>query len=344
MRPWVPDLSVVIPTYDRDELLPLSLPALADQRSEGFAYEVIFVDDGSTDGTGPLIEQAAQRWPGRFRHIALPHSGSPAGPRNTGIAAARGRIVVLLDDDIVPERSLLYEHWCFHQRNPAENVAASGHLYLPPEVRRDPMSLFHAFPYDELPENEPLGFLFFWSCNFSGKAPFLRQSGSFDEDPALHPMEDMEWGHRLAKAGMKLLYLPAARGSHLHKMKPEWVQRKGTRTGRAQFALTLKVPDRAVKERFGILSADLPPWLILWRMLRRGAFRIVDNPATMAVLRGLGAQRPPRSAITDAYYYLIFRRSMVAGYKGAKREHAADRRRSSLLARATVGDLGGRDA
>jgi glycosyltransferase involved in cell wall biosynthesis len=334
-----PDITVVVPTYDRAELLRLSLPALAEQRRDRFSYEVLFVDDGSRDSTGSLLAEAAERWPGLFRHVALPHSGSPAAPRNAGVASARGRVVLLLDDDVVPERDLLLEHWSFHERHPAEDAAATGRLELPPEVARDPMSLFHAFPYDELARGEPLGFLFYWSCNFSAKASFLRRHGRFDEDPALHPMEDMEWGYRLARTGMRLVYLPTARGSHLHKMKAEWVEAKGRRTGRAQFALTLKVPDRAVKERFGILSADLPLRLFVWRTLRRSAFRLVDNPVTRGVLRALGANRSERSRITDAYHYLTFRRSMVAGYRAARREHL-DGRRDPV--RAAVGGEGAR--
>jgi GT2 family glycosyltransferase len=340
----VPDVSVVIPPFSRAELLAKSLPALADQRCDGFAYEVIFADDGSTDDTRAIVGQAAERWPGKFRLLSLPHSGSPARPRNAGMAAARGGIILLLDDDVVPDRCLLYEHWSFHGRNPGEELAAGGQLYLPPEVRRDPMSLFHAFPYHSLPENQPLGFLFFWSCNLSAKASFLRHHGAFDEDPALHPMEDMEWGYRLARAGMRLFYVPSALGAHLHQMQPGSVEKKGARTGRAQFALTLKVTERGVKERFGILAADLPLWLFLWRTLRRGSFRLIDNPATLATLRALGAQRSARSLITDAYYYLLFRRSMVAGYKSARREHAAGRQRSTPAETATVEALGGDDA
>jgi glycosyltransferase involved in cell wall biosynthesis len=338
-----PDVSIVIPTYNRAELLRDTLPALAEQSCDGFSLEVVFVSDGSTDGSASLIDEAARRWPGRFRLLSLPHSGSPARPRNVGIAAAAGEIVLLLDDDIVPDRDLAREHWQFHRSHPGEAAAATGHLYLAADVLRDPMSLFHSFAYSELASDRPLGFLFYWSCNFSAKTGFLREHGAFDEDPELHPVEDMEWGYRLVRAGMRLRYVPSAKGSHRHQMRPEWVERKGRRTGRAQFALTLRVPDRAVKERFGILSADLPPWLLLWRTLRRGAFRAVDNPLTLALLRAMGARRSARNLVTDAYYYLLFRRSVVAGYNRARREHAATRGRTAVE-ETRVEILGGEDA
>jgi glycosyltransferase involved in cell wall biosynthesis len=321
LNPNIPDITIVVPTFNRQELLPQTLPALANLHSPGFTYEVIFANDGSSDSTADLIDDAVRRSPGKFFHLPLPHSGSPARPRNAGIRAARGRLVLLLDDDIIPDADLLLQHWRFHAQYPDVHLAATGELYQPEEVLKNPMSLFHSFPYHELRDRGDLGFLFYWSCNISAKTALLRCYGLFDEDPALHPVEDMEWGYRLVQNNMRLRFLPAARGKHLHKMDRSGVNRRGERTGRAQFALTLKVPDPSVKARFGIIAPDLPAWLIAWRALRRTAFRTVDNPLTLQVLKALGAESSERNRITDAYYYLLFRRATVAGYKAAKRRH-----------------------
>lgn len=314
------DMSIVIATFNRRELLPRTLPALAQQTGNA-AYEVIFVDDGSTDDSGKLISEAVRRWPGTFRYIREAHTGSPAHPRNVGIREARGEVILLLDDDVIPDPTLIHEHWHFHREHPDSADAALGELYLPQDVLTDPMSLFHTFPYDEVRKQKRLGYLFFWTCNVSVKRDFMLEHGLFDEDAALHPVEDMECGYRLFQRGLNLAFLTSARGQHVHKMDARWVAQKGHRTGRANFALSQKVPDRGLKERFGILSLDLPLWLLLWRTIRRGAFRMVDNTFTSWILRHLGAQRPHRSIISDAYYYLVFRRNMVAGYKSALREH-----------------------
>jgi glycosyltransferase involved in cell wall biosynthesis len=318
------DVSIVIPTYNRSSLLPRTLPALARQQTAGsLRYEVLFVDDGSTDGSRALIERAGAEHPGTFRYLALEHSGSPARPRNHGIREASGRVILLVDDDVIPDADLVLRHWAFHRDNPGAEQAALGELFLSPGTYRDPMSLFHSFPYDEVRRQKDLGYLFFWTCNVSLKRETMLAHGMFDEDPALHPVEDMECGYRLFGNGLRLTFLPEARGEHVHYMQPEWVARKGTRTGQAQFALTLKVPDLGIKRRFGILDGSLPLPLLAWRTLRRGAFRVVDNPLTLGVLRRLGAVRDERSRITDAYYYLVFRRSMLDGYGAARRAHAS---------------------
>lgn len=317
----IPDISVVVPTYNRQELLPLTLPALVGMECRGFTYEVILANDGSSDATADIIEDAVRKWPDTLHHLPLEHCGSPAGPRNVGIEAAQGRLIVLLDDDIVPDTDLLLHHFQFHQENPSEFAVAVGELYQPPEILKDPMSLFHAFPYHELRQKGDLDFLFSWTCNISAKADFLRQFGRFDEDPALHPVEDMEWGYRLMRNNMKLRFLPAGRGKHLHKMNRADVSAKGERTGRAQFALTKKVPEVSVFERFGIVSTALPLHRMIYRAMRRLAFRLVDNRLTLCCLKALGAETSERNSITDAYFYLEFRRAVVAGYKAAHKEH-----------------------
>jgi hypothetical protein len=147
----------------------------------------------------------------------------------------------------------------------------------------------------------------------------------FDEDSDLHPVEDMECGYRLWMAGMQLKYLPSASGAHLHQMSADRVAHKGQRTGRAQFALMNKVPHSGLVQRFGILSPDLPLSKLILRSLRRAAFRVVDNPLTLRILRMLGAERSTRSRVSDAYYYLIFRRNTIAGFSSARRSHSASR-------------------
>jgi glycosyltransferase involved in cell wall biosynthesis len=300
------------------------------QQTEGIAFEVLFLDDGSTDGTQAMLEEAEIRNPGRLRYLRLHHSGSPSGPRNCGAREARGQIIVLLDDDVMPDPNLVLCHWRFHQRRPEDWYAALGELYLSPQTRRDPMSLFHTFSYDEVRKKSALSYLYFWTCNVSLKRDFLLENGVFDEDPILHPLEDMECAYRLFSRGLKLEFLLEARGEHLHQMRPSWVPAKGERTGRAQFALTRKVPDIRIRERFGIIAPELSFGSLMWRALRRMAFRITDNPLTHAALRAFGAERGYRNGVTDLYYYLIFRRNILAGYYAAKKEFGRELSQSTL--------------
>ena len=93
----MPQLSVVIPTYQRRDSLLRTLASLRSQTLPADAYEVIAAIDGSTDGTA----EAVRGFPAPYALAALagPNRGR-AGACNSGIRAAAGTIVVLLDDDI----------------------------------------------------------------------------------------------------------------------------------------------------------------------------------------------------------------------------------------------------
>ena len=91
-------VSVVVPTYNRELLLARTLDSLRHQRAGSVRYEVIVVDNNSTDGTRRVVEEFASRWPA-VRYFLEPRRGV-SHARNTGIAAARAPIVAFLDDDV----------------------------------------------------------------------------------------------------------------------------------------------------------------------------------------------------------------------------------------------------
>jgi len=313
----VKQVSVVIPTFNREKLLPHTLEALANQRG-GVDYEVIFVNNGSSDNSHALLEQAVGAHPGLFRAYYIAPTGGPSAPRNRGIRNASGEVVIILDDDVIPDPDLVLQHWNFHQANPAPEYAALGEVYVPDNLKTDPMSLFHTFPYHEVANKLYLEYLYFWTCNISFKRQFMLQYGMFQEDMLYY--EDIVCGYKLANNGMRLCFLPSARGRHLHQLRSTSIPDKGFFTGQWLFTLTQAVPDVAVKERFGILSSEVRTSLLAWKLIKRIAFRITDNPLTRLCLRALGAEHRDRGAITDFYYYLIFRRNMIAGYNSAKKK------------------------
>ena len=89
-------VSVVIPTYNRAALLPRAIDSVSAQTFPD--WEIVLVDDGSTDGTVLLAAQYQARFAERFRYIRQEHAGCCAA-RNRGIEAARGDLVALLDAD-----------------------------------------------------------------------------------------------------------------------------------------------------------------------------------------------------------------------------------------------------
>jgi glycosyltransferase involved in cell wall biosynthesis len=310
-------LSIIIPTFNRAGLLVRTIPALVDQERGDFSYEVIFVSNGSSDESGAILETAVARHPDLLRYFWIPPTGGPSAPRNVGIRAATGDVIVILDDDVVPEPDLVRRHAEFHAEYAAPHHAALGEVYVPPDMLDDPMTMFHEFPYGEVRHLERLRYFHFWTCNVSVKRQFMLDHGMFDE--VLRGYEDVLCGHRLMSGGMHLHFLPSARGQHLHQLKPSGVATKGIWYGRWLYVFLERLPERALKERFGILSLDLGVLTFATRAVKRAAFHLVDNPLTHACLRALGATRPRRSRFSDLYYFLLFRRNVLRGYAEARR-------------------------
>ena len=318
-------LSIVIPTFNRARLLPRTLPALLEQRTAAdVSYEIIFVSNGSSDESSAILKKVAEENAEKVRFFYIDPTGGPAAPRNRGLREATGDAVIILDDDVLPDADLVQRYAEFHQAHPEPHHAALGEAYVPEALLAHPMSMFHTFPYDEVRGLDRLGYEHFWTCNVSVKREFMLECGMFDEDFLYY--EDILCGHRLTRNGMHLHFLPAARGQHLHELEPSAIPRKGHLTGFWLYPFVERIPETKVKKRFGILSPDIGAGLLAKRWLRRLGFRIVDNPLTHALLKGLGAGGSRRTRLSDFYYFLIFRRHLLAGYADAKRRAVVARR------------------
>jgi glucosyl-dolichyl phosphate glucuronosyltransferase len=93
------DVSVVISTYNRCSLLARALESLQHQDSGDVSYEVLVVDNNSTDETRNVAQTLMGESPGRFRYIFEPKQGLSYA-RNAGIAGARAEVVAFTDDDV----------------------------------------------------------------------------------------------------------------------------------------------------------------------------------------------------------------------------------------------------
>lgn len=97
-----PLVSVIVPTFNRSDLLKDTLSALTEQDMPLGTYEVIVVDNASTDDTVSLLVQTAAASPVPFTGIRSTRNRGPACSRNAGILHARGKIVAFTDSDCVP--------------------------------------------------------------------------------------------------------------------------------------------------------------------------------------------------------------------------------------------------
>ncbi len=207
-----PQVSVIIPTYNRAELLGQSLQSLTVQSFPHRCFEVIVVDDGSTDGTDEMCRRWASELP--LRYFRIRHAGNAAA-KNIGIFTAAGPVLFFFDDDDVAHEDLLREHWECHQKHAGETVAILGYTTWHPALRVTEVMHYvteigqFLFSYRSLQDGQVLDFRYFWAGRSSCKRSFLAQHGifcqAFDHSP-----EDIELGYRLSRFGLRVIYHPKA--------------------------------------------------------------------------------------------------------------------------------------
>lgn len=207
----MPELSVVIPTYNRRERLIRVLTALAHQAASPDQFEVVVVDDGSTDGTSEWL--AAQRPAHGLRLLRL-SNGGPARARNAGIEQAAGELILFIDDDLEPEPALIPEHLKSHRAEP--DVVVIGPLaslphYEEPWVAWEQEKVEAQYAAMLRGDWQPT-FRQFWTGNASVAKRHLLAAGLFD--PSFLRAEDIELGIRLHNLGLGFRFNPRARGFH----------------------------------------------------------------------------------------------------------------------------------
>jgi GT2 family glycosyltransferase len=211
------DVSVVIPTYNNREILTRTLHAILAQDFRADRYEVIVIDDGSTDGS----EEVAQRLqsPGRLTYHRREHQGRSAA-RNTGARLAQGRVLLFLDADVRPSAGFLAAHARHH--DPHERTGVQGRtLQDPASLTTTFMRATNMLPDLTIRRRDALSPLHVITRNFSVSADAFRAVGGFDEAFVGYGWEDIELALRLRQAGVRLQYEPEALAYHHHVQRLE---------------------------------------------------------------------------------------------------------------------------
>lgn len=309
-------LSVVIPTYNRLPILEKCLRALENQELHpDHCYEVVVVDDGSTDGTVGWLQQQPD-----FPHVRLvlqDHLG-PAAARNLGVAEAKGDTIVFIDSDLVVTPAFLQAHVDALMRE--QQLSGSDRLFTYGRV-------INTCNFDH-PTAEPykltdFSAAYFATGNVAIARSWLEAAGLFDTRFQLYGWEDLELGVRLKQLGLKLVKAPAAVGYHWHP----------------PFALA-QIPQLIDKEiqrgRMGVLFYQKHPtwevrmmiqmtWLhrLLWGLLTlRGRL----NERTLApLLDWLIHQGKPQLALELSRVFLNWYnvRGVYAAYRDWQRQQAS---------------------
>ena len=290
-----PALSVVIPVRDQAPRLRLTLAALERQHGiEPDAFEVVVVDDDSSDGVADVIADQAAR---RVYPLAMVRSrsgGARGVPRNLGIERSRGGVILLLDADALPGRCLIARHLALHDR-PGQIVV--GDMFVLPDVEAlvDPSPVvpveedalraraqkgiypghenWHAQLEDAVEHGEPtLTALAVVPHNLSLDRAVVDGVGGFDT--ALPHFEGWDLGLRAMGAGVAIRLARGARSFHLYH--PRNASQVTSNVERARAVLTRRYPDLAVdllELWMAACAGDpyVPPELGLadWRSLAR---------------------------------------------------------------------------
>ncbi|WP_200343869.1 glycosyltransferase [Halochromatium glycolicum] len=228
-------VSIIIPTYNRGRLLRQCLDAVLMQQ-EAPPFEVVVVNDGSTDETAEVIKEYAN-----VRLISQTNAG-PAAARNNGAAQARGEIVVFTDDDCIPEPDWLKQLVAPFGR--PEVAGAKGAYYCD---QREPIARFVQLEYEEkykeLERHEYIDFVDTYSAAFRRNL-FLAADG-YDTAFTTASVEDQEFSFRLANAGHKMVFVPEARVWHRHTTTLGSYCRKKYKIGFWKVLVLAKNPNKA---------------------------------------------------------------------------------------------------
>lgn len=293
----MPELSVVIPTFNRVDILPRVLAALGTQSLAPDQFEVIVVDDGSADGTATFLK--SYRPPYSFTIFAQANSG-PAGARNRGVLAARAPLVLFIGDDTVPEAALLEVHRDAHRQAPGRKISVLGYTTWPRGKRVTPF-LHHInefglqFGYALIQDPESVPFNFFYTSNISLPRQALLDIGLFDTSFPHAAWEDIELSYRLSQKGYVIVYRPRAVARHFHHITLASFRRRQEKSGRSAALFYRKHPELADFLGVGAALAGAPraSAVLRWRAALSERFaipgggRAIDSLLKADYLRGL---------------------------------------------------------
>ena len=225
-----PAVSVIIPAYNLARFLPLAVQSVFKQTLQDF--EVIVVDDGSTDETREVVQPFMED--GRFRYIYQENQGLSA-TRNTGIRAAKGKYIALLDadDTFLPHKLAVQTAWL--QENDEYGMVVSGYYYM--DEQGNPVNEQH--PWLRMPRLETVDWLF--DCpivphSVLVKKYWLERVGGFDTQ--YRRVEDWDMWIRLAHAGCKMGWVEEVIGGY--RVFPGQM----TRNAAAQKQVSVQVMDK----------------------------------------------------------------------------------------------------
>jgi glycosyltransferase involved in cell wall biosynthesis len=216
--------SVIVPIYNaKTLLLPCLLTFKHQVLEDGDSFEVIVIDDGSSDGTGEAVAGLSVNYELTYMYKPRADNSSRSAARNKGIEAATGDVLIFADGDHLVPPHFIAEHLRFHKQSDtfaviglrqyltqgaanAEELAFRFSKELFPPVQKSDERLRVVNQFSENFSNLEYAWYLFWTSNASVKKSHVIEIGGFDEDFIHWGLEDSEIGYRLHKKGLRFVY------------------------------------------------------------------------------------------------------------------------------------------
>ena len=255
-------ISIIIPAKNAADTIENCLRVALSQRYVDMDYEVIVVDDGSTDRTAEIARSMRAR-------VIVQENAGPAAARNAGANAAHGEILAFTDADCVPS-----PEWLLHLTQPFRDPQVIGtkgtyrtnqSKFVPRFVQQE-----YEFKYQRMSRQESIDFIDTYSAAY--RRDVFLENGGFETAFAVPSVEDQEFSFRLARKGYRLVFAPKAIVYHQHDNDMgEYIRRKFG-IGYWKAFMLRWVPEKTFKD------SHTPPtlrWQILFLALTLGIATLV---------------------------------------------------------------------
>jgi glycosyltransferase involved in cell wall biosynthesis len=231
------DISVIVPVFNGGNKIERCINALKRQRTER-AFEIIMVDDGSTDGS-------LQKITGNNIRVFKQANEGPAAARNLGVEKSRGQIVLFTDADCEP-----LGNWIEEMAQPFLDSRVSGvkGCYLTRQKKIIPrfVQLEYEAKYERMKKDRYIDFIDTYSAGFFKKD--LLSVGRFDSQFPTASVEDQEFSFRMWERGYRMVFNPNAKVYHTHSQSLWKYMKKKFSIGYWKALVLRKHPEKILRD------------------------------------------------------------------------------------------------
>jgi glycosyltransferase involved in cell wall biosynthesis len=318
-----PMISVIIPTFNRADLLERSLRSLVKQSLPQRHHEVIVIDDGSQDHTREICKKMQKALPLRYYYQG--NSGIAAA-KNLGIFISRAPILFFFDDDDVADKNLLREHLRIHKEHPEENIAVLGCTTWSPRLRISPIMRYVTdigqllFSYNHLKDGQELDFTYFWGGRSSCKRSFLVKHGIHNQQFRL--TQDIELAYRLSRFGLRVIFNRQAISYMIRPVTYDEFCGRCEGKGRYAYLFSQTHLDPVIQKYCMVNKAE-EQWRFIEKHLEWKVNRVHEIESLLTSHSNTDVPRSIRDELTNLYWW-TFNAFKIKGIAEETRSHKAE--------------------